>query len=100
MARLLGLVLSVLAATLLSSGSVNAATCYQFASKVDYPNCIQLDANLVLYWNTLDNQTLKLAADGDGYMKWVAIGISEAGMKGVDFAVASMPNAGSSWVIG
>ncbi|EFJ52740.1 protein monooxygenase [Volvox carteri f. nagariensis] len=102
MARLLrGVwVAGVLAAIVLTSPSANAASCYQFLTKDDYPSCLQLDANLVLYWKIIDNQTLELAADGDGYMDWIAIGISEAGMKGVDYSVSYLPTQGSSWLVG
>ncbi|GIL77624.1 hypothetical protein Vretimale_6805 [Volvox reticuliferus] len=102
MARLLrdACVVGVLAAIVLLSGSADAANCYQFMSINDYPNCVQLDSNLVLYWRTTDNQALELVPDGDGYMNWIAIGISEAGMKGVDFNVAYLPTQGSSWLIG
>lgn len=76
-----------------------AAKCWYHRSRDQYSNCIQLDNNLVLYWSVVDNTTLRLAPDGDGLMNWIAIGISEAGYRGVDWNIV-IPGQGLSWFMG
>ncbi|KXZ52330.1 hypothetical protein GPECTOR_10g962 [Gonium pectorale] len=61
---------------------------------------MQLDSNVVLHWRTIDGKTLELAPDGDGYLSWFALGISESGMKGVDFNVIIRGMEGLSWIMG
>ncbi|KAG2445195.1 hypothetical protein HYH02_008663 [Chlamydomonas schloesseri] len=85
----------------LASASVNAAKCYQYLSQQDYPNCLQLDSNLVLHYRTVFDdgvENLELAPDGDGYMSWVAIGISDVGMNGVDMNVIIRATEGYNWI--
>eukprot|EP00198_Chlamydomonas_reinhardtii_P008774 XP_001698111.1 monooxygenase, DBH-like protein [Chlamydomonas reinhardtii] len=100
MARPLRVGLAILLA-LASSTGVNAAKCYQYLSQQDYPTCLQLDSNLVLHYRTVMDdgvETLELAPDGDGYMSWVSIGISDVGMNGVDMNVIIRATEGYNWI--
>lgn len=66
-----------------------AATCYQSFNKKDFPNCIEVHSAFVVHWNTNPNTSvIKFATDGDGYMAWFGVGISEAGLKGFDLNIA------------
>ncbi|KAG2439509.1 hypothetical protein HXX76_004863 [Chlamydomonas incerta] len=84
----------------LASGT-NAAQCYKYLAQQDYPFCLQLDSNLVLHFRTVFDdgvEYLELAPDGDGYMSWVAIGISDVGMNGVDMNVIIRATEGYNWL--
>lgn len=66
-----------------------AATCYKSFNKQAFPNCLQVHPAFVVHWNANANTSkITFATDGDGYMSWFGVGVSEAGLKGFDFNIA------------
>ena len=80
--------------------SAYAATCYQNLSQKEYPSCMQLEPNFVLYWKTTADGNLVFATDIDGLMEWVSVGVSEAGLRGADYTVAIRGSQAGAWIIG
>ncbi|KAG2501906.1 hypothetical protein HYH03_000404 [Edaphochlamys debaryana] len=84
--------------------AARAASCYKYVSQKNYPACIQLEPGLVLHWRTTNadddanTPLIEFVADADGYLNWLAIGVSEAGFKGVDYNVAIQ--SGATWIMG
>ncbi len=61
---------------------------------------MQLEPNFVLYWKNTADSNLVFAADADGLLEWVAVGVSEAGLRGADYTVAIRGTQGGTWIIG
>lgn len=70
--------------------AAHAAACYRNPSVTpsDFPRCKSLSPNVTLAWaiSPADGY-ITLALDIDGVWDWLALGLSEGGMKGADIAV-------------
>lgn len=98
MTAVTAVVIISIAATALRT--VSAIGCYRTLTKAEYPFCVQLDPGLVLMYKTTADGNLVLAADVDGWAAWIAVGVSEAGLKGVDYTVLIRGVQAQTWVTG
>jgi hypothetical protein len=78
--------------------SVDASSCYRSFSRNDYPSCIQLTPAYVVHWVVnakADPPSITYALDGDGFLSWFGVGVSEAGWRGSDISIAVRSGTGA-----